>query len=284
MLKQRILTALLLLAVLLPATFHASPYPFVVVTLVLLSAGAWEWARLNAMGATACLATAGICAALCGLSWYLGIANQPLVLVWLAAGCIWVLGGAWVLRGGVIAWQKLPRGWRWFAGVLLLWGAWIAIVQARAMGINFLLSVLALVWAADVGAYFAGRSLGGKFFANKLAPAISPGKTWEGVCGGGMAVVLLALLWLYAAAHWLVDSPSIYSRLAAMGHASLLVGLAFLLVMSVVGDLLESLFKRSAGVKDSSHLLPGHGGVLDRLDALLPTLPLAMMLVSASSW
>ena len=283
MLKQRILTALLLLAVLLPATFHPSPYPFVVVTLVLLSAGAWEWACLNAMGATAALAAAGVCAALCVLGWYLGMTSQHLGFVWIVLGCFWVLGSAWVLRGGAMAWQKLHRNWRLAVGVLLLWLAWIAIVQARTMGINFLLSVLALVWAADIGAYFAGRSLGGKFFANKLAPTISPGKTWEGVCGGGMAVLLLALLWMYADAHWLVDSPSIYSRLLAMGHLSLLVGLAFLLAMSVVGDLVESLFKRSAGVKDSSHLLPGHGGVLDRVDALLPVLPLALMLVSVAS-
>ena len=284
MLKQRILTALLLLAVLLPAIFYPSAYPFIVVTLVLLSAGAWEWAQLNAMGSTASRTTAGVSAALCGLSWYAGIANQILIPVWIAVGCVWVLGSAWVLRGGVIAWLNLSRSWRWFVGVLLLWVAWIAIVQARTIGINFLLSVLALVWVADIGAYFAGRGLGGKFFANKLAPTISPGKTWEGVCGGGMAVLLLALLWIYADAHWQVDSLSMYSRLLAMGLIPFLLGLAFLLAMSVVGDLVESLFKRSAGVKDSSHLLPGHGGVLDRLDAILPTLPLAMMLVSAVSW
>ena len=282
MLKQRILTALLLLAVLLPATFHASPYPFVVVTLVLLSAAAWEWARLNAMGSMAALAAAGVCAALCAVAWHLGIASQALGFVWIGVGCFWVLGSAWVLRGGAMAWQKLNRSWRLAVGVLLLWLAWIAIVQARAIGINFLLSVLALVWVADIGAYFAGRRWGSKFFANKLAPTISPGKTWEGVCGGGMAVLLLALLWAYADARLLPDSPSLYSRLLAMGWGSFLLGLAFLLTMSVVGDLVESLFKRSAGVKDSSHLLPGHGGVLDRVDALLPTLPLALMLISVA--
>jgi phosphatidate cytidylyltransferase len=153
-------------------------------------------------------------------------------------------------------------------------------MQARLIGINFLLSVLVLVWAADIGAYFSGRALGGKFFANKLAPSISPGKTWEGVFGGLVAVFAVALIWIYADAHLAPDTAGLYSRLLAMGVPVLLLGAAFLTAMSVVGDLVESLFKRSAGVKDSSNLLPGHGGVLDRVDALLPTLPLAMMLVS----
>jgi phosphatidate cytidylyltransferase len=153
-------------------------------------------------------------------------------------------------------------------------------MQARLMGINFMLSVLVLVWAADIGAYFSGRALGGKFFANKLAPSISPGKTWEGVVGGLLAVLVVALLWMNADSRGGVDSASLYSRLWAMGAPVWLAGLAFLGAMSVVGDLVESLFKRAAGVKDSSNLLPGHGGVLDRVDALLPTLPLALMLVT----
>jgi phosphatidate cytidylyltransferase len=165
-------------------------------------------------------------------------------------------------------------------GTLLLWAAWLALMQARAIGINFLLSVLVLVWAADIGAYFSGRALGGKFFANKLAPSISPGKTWEGVVGGVALVFVVALVWMAADDRSTLDSASLYGRLWAMGPPVWLAGIAFLCAMSVVGDLVESLFKRSAGVKDSSQLLPGHGGVLDRVDALLPTLPLALMLVS----
>ena len=194
-------------------------------------------------------------------------------------GTFWVLAGAWALRSGAAAWKALPPTLRLAGGVVLLWAAWLAMMQARLLGINFLLSVLVLVWAADIGAYFSGRGLGGRFFANKLAPSISPGKTWEGVAGGVVAVLVVAFLWVYADRHLSVDSSSLYSRLLAMGIPVLLVGVAFMTAMSVVGDLVESLFKRSAGVKDSSNLLPGHGGVLDRVDALLPTLPLAMMLV-----
>jgi phosphatidate cytidylyltransferase len=198
---------------------------------------------------------------------------------WLVIGTFWVLAGAWALRAGAVAWKALPPTLRLAGGVLLLWAAWLAMMQARLLGINFLLSVLVLVWAADIGAYFSGRGLGGRFFANKLAPTISPGKTWEGVAGGVVSVLVVAFIWIYADRHLSVDSASLYSRLLAMGIPVLLVGVAFMTAMSVVGDLVESLFKRAAGVKDSSNLLPGHGGVLDRVDALLPTMPLAMMLV-----
>jgi phosphatidate cytidylyltransferase len=281
MLKQRIITALVLLAILLPAMFYPQAAPFGLVTLILLACGAWEWARLNGFSFRVALRTGAVCALLCSAAWYLGLPAAPLPRVWTVIGGFWVLAGAWALRDGAPAWQAVPRFLRLTGGVLLLWAAWLAIMQARLMGLNFLLSVLVLVWAADIGAYFAGRGLGGKFFTNKLAPSISPGKTWEGVMGGLTAVFIVALLWIYADAHNAVDSPSLYSRLLAMGLPVLLLGVAFMTAMSVVGDLLESLFKRSAGVKDSSNLLPGHGGVLDRVDALLPTLPLALMLVGA---
>jgi phosphatidate cytidylyltransferase len=279
MLKQRIITALVLLAILLPAMFYPQAAPFGLVTLVLLACGAWEWARLTGFSFRAALRTGAVCALLCSVAWYLGLPAAPLPRVWTVIGGFWVLAGAWALRAGASAWQAVPRYLRLTGGVALLWAAWLAIMQARLMGLNFLLSVLVLVWAADIGAYFAGRGLGGKFFTNKLAPSISPGKTWEGVMGGLTAVFIVALLWIYVDAHNPVDSPSLYSRLLAMGLPVLLLGVAFMTAMSVVGDLLESLFKRSAGVKDSSNLLPGHGGVLDRVDALLPTLPLALMLV-----
>jgi phosphatidate cytidylyltransferase len=155
-----------------------------------------------------------------------------------------------------------------------LWAAWLAAAQARAIGINFLLSVLVLVWVADIGAYAAGRAFGKR----KLAPAISPGKSWEGVWGGMVGVMVLAIAWTFADAHLGARVPSLYSRLAAAGWWLLPVAAIFLAAMSVVGDLAESLVKRSAGMKDSSNLLPGHGGVLDRVDALLPTLPLAMFI------
>jgi phosphatidate cytidylyltransferase len=279
MLKQRIITALVLLAILLPAMFYPDAAPFGVVTLFLLACGAWEWARMNGFSFRAALRTGAFCALLCSFAWYLGLPAIHLPLVWSVIGGFWVLAGAWALRAGAPAWLAVPPFLRLVGGVLLLWAAWLSLMQARLMGLNFLLSVLVLVWAADIGAYFAGRGLGGRFFVNKLAPSISPGKTWEGVLGGVTAVFVVALLWIYADGHAAVDSPSLYSRLLAMGVPVLPLGVAFLTAMSVVGDLVESLFKRSAGVKDSSNLLPGHGGVLDRVDALLPTLPLALMLV-----
>ncbi|RFO96940.1 phosphatidate cytidylyltransferase [Rhodoferax lacus] len=280
MLKQRIITALVLLAILLPATFYSTPVPFGVVTLVLLACAAWEWARLNGFASTASLCTGVACAALCAGSWFWGLPMARTGPLWLVVGGFWVLASAWVLRAGAASWLALPAALRLLGGLVLLWAAWLAVMQARLAGINFLLSVLVLVWSADIGAYFAGRKLGGKFFANKLAPSISPGKTWEGVVGGATTVLLVALGWIYADGHGTPDSASVYSHLWARGLPVLLIGVAFLTAMSVVGDLVESLFKRAAGVKDSSNLLPGHGGVLDRVDALLPILPLAMMLVS----
>jgi phosphatidate cytidylyltransferase len=145
------------------------------------------------------------------------------------------------------------------------------------MGVNYLLSVLALVWVADVAAYFGGRAFGRR----KLASNISPGKSWEGVFSGVMAVCVLALMWLSLDGWQMSTSPSLFSMLLQHSPVWAFLGVALLVGMSVVGDLVESLVKRSAGVKDSSALLPGHGGVLDRVDALLPTLPLALMLVQA---
>jgi phosphatidate cytidylyltransferase len=165
-------------------------------------------------------------------------------------------------------------------GLFAIWIAWLAVMQARLIGVNFLFSVMVLVWVADIFAYFFGRALGGKWIAQKLAPSISPGKTWEGAIGGLLGVVAIAFIWKWADSTFELDSKSIYTMLYAQHSWLMAVAVVLLGVMSVVGDLLESLFKRSAGVKDSSGLLPGHGGVLDRVDALLPVLPLAMMLVT----
>ena len=276
MLKQRVITALLLLAVLLPALFYPDPAPFCGVALVLMAAAAWEWARLNGVPGTGALAVGAACVALCGATWMVGGLEQDLTLLWSAAGGAWVLAGAWLLRGGVAGWPKVPQAVRLVGGVVALWLAWLAVSQARVVGINFLLSVLLLVWVADIFAYFAGRAFGRR----KLAPGISPGKSWEGVWGGMAGVVLLALAWVWADSHWHATVASFYSRLNVHGVALLLAAVVFMAAMSVVGDLVESLIKRSAGVKDSSGLLPGHGGVLDRVDALLPTLPLALMLTT----
>lgn len=129
-----------------------------------------------------------------------------------------------------------------------------------------------MVWLADIGAYFAGKAFGRR----KLAPGISPGKSWEGALGGWAAVMVVATLALLAHAF----EPTLYSAYDGLfGRVGAWVALTVLVVYSVIGDLFESLLKRQAGVKDSSGLLPGHGGVLDRVDALLPVLPLAMLLI-----
>lgn len=281
MLKQRVITALVLLAIIVAALAAASPVPFIALTLVFIAAAAWEWARLNGVAGAGALATGLLCAALCAGLWWSGAVDRPLPLLWLAAALAWVLGGAALLRRGVAGWPRWPLAWRWLLGLAALCVAWLAIAQARRIGVNFLLSSMVLVWAADVLAYFSGRALGGKLTDGaKLAPGISPGKSWEGVWGGMLGVLLVAAVWLWVDTRFAVDSASLYTRLLQGGVWLLVPGVLFLSAMSVVGDLTESLVKRSAGMKDSSQLLPGHGGVLDRIDALLPAMPLAMMLVS----
>ena len=275
MLKQRVITAMILLAILLPALFYKTPVPFCALALLMIAAGAWEWGRLNALGSIGSLGLSATCVVACGLSWYAGLLERPLPILWAGAGATWVLAGGWLLRSGVAGWPHIPKGLRLTGGLVALWAAWLAISQARVMGIEFLLSVLLLVWVADIFAYFSGRTFGGKFSKGKLAPSISPGKSWEGVWGGMAGVVVLSIVWV------LVGGDTLYSQLSQRhGMALMLLAVIFMAAMSVVGDLVESLIKRSAGVKDSSGLLPGHGGVLDRVDALLPTLPLAMLLVS----
>jgi len=281
MLKQRVITAIVLLAVLLPALFYSTPFPFCLVALVLIAAGGWEWGRLNGCGQVFSIFLASATAALCVLAWYFGLLEKSLQMLWVFAGAAWVMAGAGLLRLGVPGWARLPKALRLLGGVVVLFLAWLAIAQARVIGINFLLSVLLLVWVADIFAYFAGRTFGGQFSKSKLAPGISPGKSWEGVWGGMAGVVVLAFTWLALDRQTAGFGGSLYAHLWAQhGAIVMLLAVVFLAAMSVVGDLVESLIKRSAGAKDSSGLLPGHGGVLDRVDALLPTLPLAMMLVS----
>ncbi len=280
MLAQRIVTAVVLLLVLLPALFYPSATPFSAVALVFVAAGAWEWARLVGYGPSASLGAGTACAVACLVAWLSGVLEEQLVWLWIAAAAVWVLGGGWLLRGGAAAWLIVPRPVRLGIGLLLLVVAWLAIVQARLIGINFLLSILLLVWVADIFAYFAGRAWGGRFSKRKLAPSISPGKSWEGVWGGMAAVLVLALGWSWADIALQPLAVSLYSHMLEARQWFMLLAVLWLAGMSVVGDLVESLVKRAAAVKDSSGLLPGHGGVLDRLDALLPTLPLAMMLYS----
>lgn len=276
MLGQRVATAVLLLALLIPALVAEQALPFALLTLALIAAAAWEWARLNGVTAWGAWLSGAVVASACVVALVTGwVARTPAVLWWIAA-LAWCVGGAVALRAGPAGWPHLPRSLRWGIGVAGLWVAWLAIGQARGIGLNFVLSVFCLVWVADIAAYFGGR----RFGRRKLAPSISPGKSWEGVYSGLAGVLLLALAWLWIDRRWAL-TPSLYSELFAAGGApALLLGCGVLAAMGVVGDLVESLVKRAAGAKDSSALLPGHGGVLDRVDALLPVFPIALALWS----
>mgnify|MGYP000667966332 CR=1 FL=1 len=280
MLKQRVITASIMLAIVLPTLFFTSPWSFCALALLFIAAGAWEWAKLNGMKSAGAIYFAGLFIILAAIAWYMGFIDRPLRMVWILASGFWVLISAWLLKTGVSGWTQIPVTLRRIGGMLALLLAWLAVAQARVQGVNFLMSVLTLVWVADSFAYFAGRTWGGKFTVNKLAPSISPGKSWEGVWGGVVGVCLLAMMWIWADSHWQSSVLSLYTQLKSQHFVLMTIALLFLTAMSVVGDLIESLIKRSAGVKDSSGLLPGHGGVLDRVDALLPTLPIAMMLAS----
>ena len=278
MLLQRVITAVVLLALLLPALFAAQPWPFALASLLLIAAAAWEWARLNGVATPAALGPAVLLGLAGAWALYTGSTARWSSTWWWGVTGAWVVGGALALHGGPAAWPRWPAALRLLIGLVILWAGWLALVQARSASINFVLSTLCVVWAADIGAYFAGRQFGRR----KLAPSISPGKTWEGAVGGLVAVWLLGVAWMtWVDALLPVDGRSLFALLAApFGWAGLFVLCMGLAALSVVGDLFESLVKRAAGAKDSSRLLPGHGGVLDRIDALLPVLPAALALAS----
>ena len=277
MLKQRIITALVLVALLIPALFANSAWPFALLTLVMIGVAGWEWGVINGARHSLALTMAAGLALVCGLALLNDWVSKVPFSCWWLASVIWIVGGVLALSGGPTQWSRVAQSWRWGIGFIGLLVAWLALAQARVWGINFVLSVLALVWAADIAAYASGRAFG----RHKLAPVASPGKTWEGAIGGAVAVLFVAWAWSAADALFSFDSASLYTRLVqnfGIGGAGL--ALLVLCAMSVMGDLVESLVKRAAGVKDSSGLLPGHGGVLDRIDALLPVFPLALGLAS----
>jgi phosphatidate cytidylyltransferase len=272
MLKTRVITAVVLLAILLPVTLYAPIGGFGALIAFVVVFAAWEWARLLKLPGAGPIVYAVVAALALVASTKLGIglvAPRPLFE---AAAIFWVLVGPFVLlRKPVLA----AGGWRVFllaAGLVVFTACWHALVAARLTGVAFVLSLLLVVWLADIGAYFAGKAFG----KHKLAPSISPGKTWEGAVGGWIAVIVVALV---AAATRAFEPTLFLALLDHLGSLRTLIALTLLVAFSIVGDLFESMLKRQAGVKDSSGLLPGHGGVLDRIDALLPVLPLAMLLL-----
>lgn len=272
MLKQRVITALVLLALLLPAMLAENSAWFDGLTLILMAAGAWEWGRLQGMPHRSAVVSGALIGALLLFSrWAPHATPAPQSVAWLGA-LIWVPGMYWMVKHGLQRWGQLAAVWRLSLGWLAVAVAWWSLVAVKAQGLNFLLSVLTLVWAADIAAYFGGRAWGRR----KLAPQISPGKTWAGAISGAVAVLCLGLLWVWFDARTPQASPSLYTMLWLRAPWWCLVAGAILVAFSIMGDLVESLVKRVAGVKDSSQLLPGHGGVLDRVDALLPVLPMSL--------
>jgi phosphatidate cytidylyltransferase len=272
MLKTRVITAVVLLAVFLPVMLFAPVGAFGALIAFVLVFAAWEWARLLKLNGAGPVVYALIAALALVASTRLGVGVSSPRPLFQAAAVFWVLAGPFVLmRKPVLA----HGAWRLFlllAGVVAFVACWHALVAARLEGVSFVLSLLLVVWLADIGAYFAGKAFG----KHKLASTISPGKTWEGAAGGWLAVIVVA------AAAWVTHAfePTLFSELMQrLGVGRAFVALTVLVIFSVIGDLFESLMKRQAGMKDSSGLLPGHGGVLDRIDALLPVLPLALLLL-----
>lgn len=270
MLKQRIVTAVVLLALLLGAlAWSRLAFEMLAAVIVAVALGEWMrlvgWPRGRAVTGAVLFGAALLAAAVLAPGW-VARALLPLSLlatiVWAALALLLVQPDAMELR--------LPRGASTVLAVLMTAAAWVALVHFLLSGVVMLLSVLVIVWLADTAAYFAGRAFGRR----KLAPHISPGKTWAGVVGAVVAVVAAAV----AAQRLAPDAPLLSNRLLeGLGLAGVLL-LAVVVAVSVVGDLFESLLKRQAGVKDSGHVLPGHGGVYDRVDALLPALPVAALL------
>jgi phosphatidate cytidylyltransferase len=274
MLSTRIATALVLIPLVLAALFALPALGWAVVALAFVAVGAFEWARLAGCDARQAGAYAAVVIAWGVLLLVLPAAEFG-VRGWPSAVLFALCGSA------LVFWLAVAPGWlRTNArpassvalcaiGLVVLIGAWAAVVQLQARSPWLVLAALAIVWVADTAAYFAGRALGRR----KLAPAISPGKTWEGVYGGLAAVAIYALALVPLAPH--AGYAGGFSVLAACSRVVLALAIA---ILSVEGDLVESLLKRHAGVKDSGHLLPGHGGVLDRIDALLSAMPAAALL------
>lgn len=258
----RILTAAVLLPLVLAAVFYLPADWFALMIGIALALGAWEWGGFMRIGAPARSFFTLLNAAGYYLLW-LARSDEFLLFMILEAALLWWLAAVlWIIvypRGLA---ENQPRTLaKWIVGMLTLQPAFLALIYLQSMGGDGpfrLLGLLVIIWAADTGAYFAGRALG----RHKLAPRVSPGKTWEGVFGGLVCSALMALL-----GAWYVFN---LADIEAAGFVVLGLAVAGI---SVVGDLSESMFKRHAGVKDSGQIFPGHGGMLDRVDSLTAAAP-----------
>jgi phosphatidate cytidylyltransferase len=258
MLRQRVITAAILLPLFIGAVFFLPPLGWGIFALLLAAPAAYEWGRLVSLKPAQTWAfTAAVSVSCLTL---LALNGGPAQTALLAAGALfWFVAAPWMLvtrdrqRSTPLL---LSTGW------LVLVSAWLALVVLQENAARMLVLV-GVVWVADSAAYFAGR----RFGRRKLAPTISPGKTWEGVAGAVLAVAVYYLIvWIVVAAPFVQGSPLVDAVLVVM-----------MTVLSIEGDLFESWLKRRVGVKDSGTILPGHGGMLDRIDAVLAVVPLAAL-------
>jgi phosphatidate cytidylyltransferase len=269
MLKQRIITALILAPLALCGFFLLEGGSFALFIGAVVVLGGWEWARLSGFEAQSSrILYAVVVAALLFLLYLL-----PDLAPWLlVAALIWWLMATWL----VLTFPESSAHWasaicKLVIGLLILLPAWQGLVLIKQMPLGnwLILSVMILVWGADIGAYFSGKAFGKR----KLAPKVSPGKSWEGLYGGLAACLLITAV------------VGVYRSWSLGEIIFALVSAAIVVLISVVGDLTESMFKRKSGVKDSSNLLPGHGGVLDRIDSLTAAIPVfALLLWAAKDW
>ncbi|NLD14617.1 MAG: phosphatidate cytidylyltransferase [Gammaproteobacteria bacterium] len=267
MLKQRILTALWLLPLALFGFFGLQGHAFTAFAALVMVLGGWEWARMAGIEAQA--ARVGYAAVVLVLFIAL-VMLAPVLPVLLLALAWWLLATLMVFC--------YPRSAGWWGGVpgkllmglLILLPAGVALVWLKTLpqANGLILTVMLMVWTADIGAYFSGRAFGKR----KLAPEVSPGKSWAGLYGGLAGSLLVAL------------GCGLALGLAGTQLPLFVLGAGVIVLFSVIGDLTESMFKRSAGIKDSSNLLPGHGGVLDRIDSLTAALPLFALLFLLTGW
>jgi len=276
-LATRILTAVLLVPAVLAALFLLPPIAWGCVTLAVIALGSMEWGRLVGMSPPArnvflaAIVVIGVALLNAPSAQFARGWPQPLVVaVCGVASLFWIfVAPPWVVR----RWPTQRKAVMAILGLIVLLAAWMALVQMQARAPWLVLAAMAVVWIADTAAYFAGRAFG----KHKLAPLVSPGKSWEGVYGGWVAVAIYA--WVLS--RFAADAGFRYD-VTAFAIGMWILFCVALASVSVVGDLFESLMKRQAGVKDSGALLPGHGGVLDRTDALLAAMPIAA--VAAEWW
>ena len=275
MLATRVITAVVALVVLLAMVFLAPAWLWALFTLAVALVSCWEWSRMCGLSSAARAAFLGISIATGGALWLFhasaadGAFLQLALVAFGLAAAFWVLvAPAWIARR-----LRPAPAVAALAGWIVIWPTWLAFLVLRTAGSWVLLAAAALVWVADIAAYFAGR----RFGRRKLAPAVSPGKTWEGVFGALAGVAVYGIALAAIARAQAAPFTDVFIPGAGVPAVAAMLGLALL---SVVGDLFESWMKRGAGLKDSSALLPGHGGILDRIDALTSTLPVAALVLT----